>query len=258
MARSPTRSTETSSLGLPKTDKVLSPTRLRRDRPTRLLLCPFRICIPIPPLLTLLLLDFFKPVSWIIHPVVVDGGEDTDHGPGDLVEVLEGQVTFRQLPLDEDVIDDPLDQPQDSGRGGFGERPGWRRFLNFLFFGFFVVKRLLPPRLLRRRLELAAEFPPKGNSLNFPQDFPYNRPCTAQGIIDPLIEAVIDTDPRAFGYRSTIWTAPLLVSYLDKQHHLAVSCQSVRLAIARVEMRWKRPRHHLALRPATWQQAKGG
>ena len=84
------------------------------------------------------------------------------------------------------------------------------------------------------------------------------RPCTAQGIIDPLIEAVIDTDPRAFGYRSTIWTAPLLVSYLDKQHHLAVSCQSVRLAIARVEMRWKRPRHHLALRPATWQQAKGG
>src|SRR3990172_9478083 len=81
MARSPTRSTETSSLGLPKTDKVLSPTRLRRDRPTRLLLCPFRICIPIPPLLTLLLLHLFKPVSWIIHPVVVDGGEDADHGP---------------------------------------------------------------------------------------------------------------------------------------------------------------------------------
>src|SRR3972149_3272641 len=46
---------------------------------------------------------------------------------------------------------------------------------------FFVVKRDLRPRLLRRRLELAAEFAPKGNSLNFPQDFPYNRPCTAQG-----------------------------------------------------------------------------
>jgi transposase len=84
------------------------------------------------------------------------------------------------------------------------------------------------------------------------------RPCTAQGIIDPLIEAVIDTDPRAFGYRSTIWTAPLLVRYLDEHHHVVVSCQSVRSAIARLKMRWKRPRHHLALRPATWQQAKGG
>jgi len=84
------------------------------------------------------------------------------------------------------------------------------------------------------------------------------RPCTAQGIIDPLIEAVIDIDPHERGYRSTVWTAPLLVGYLAEQHQLAVSCQSVRLAIARLKMRWKRPRHQLALRPATWQQAKGG
>ena len=84
------------------------------------------------------------------------------------------------------------------------------------------------------------------------------RPCTAQGIIDPWIEAVIDIDPHEFGCRSTVWTAPLLVSYLADQHHLGVSCQSVRLAIARLKLRWKRPRHQLALRPATWQQAKGG
>lgn len=84
------------------------------------------------------------------------------------------------------------------------------------------------------------------------------RPCTAQGLIDPLIEGVIDRDPHEFGYRSTVWTAPLLVGYLADHHQLAVSCQSVRLAIARLKMRWKRPRHQLALRPATWQQAKGG
>jgi transposase len=84
------------------------------------------------------------------------------------------------------------------------------------------------------------------------------RPCTVQGIIDPLIEAVIDRYPHEFGYRSTVWTAPLLVGYLAEHHHLAASCQSVRLAIARLKMRWKRPRHQLALRPATWQQAKGG
>lgn len=84
------------------------------------------------------------------------------------------------------------------------------------------------------------------------------RPKTALGIIDPLIEAVIDSDPREQGYRATVWTAPLLMSYLANVHHLSVSCQSVRLAIARLRFRWKRPRHTLALRSATWRQAKGG
>ncbi len=84
------------------------------------------------------------------------------------------------------------------------------------------------------------------------------RPCTVAGVIDPLIEGVIETDPREVGYRSTVWTAPLLVTYLWEQHSLSVSCQSVRLAIARLRIRWKRPRHQLALRPDTWRQAKGG
>jgi transposase len=84
------------------------------------------------------------------------------------------------------------------------------------------------------------------------------RPRTAQGIIDPLIVEVIEGDPRAFGYRSTVWTAPLLAQYLWEHHHIAVSRPSVSLAIARLGLRWKRPRHDLARRPATWRQAKGG
>jgi transposase len=84
------------------------------------------------------------------------------------------------------------------------------------------------------------------------------RPGTAQDIIDPLIEAVIDLDPHDFGYRSTVWTAPLLMRYLADTYKIAVSCQSVRLALARVRIRWKRPRHRLARRPDTWRQAKGG
>lgn len=84
------------------------------------------------------------------------------------------------------------------------------------------------------------------------------RPCTASGVIDPLIDAVIERDPREFDYRSTVWTAPLLVEYLRDEHKLVVSDDSVRLAIARLRVRWKRPRHHLALRPQTWRQAKGG
>lgn len=76
------------------------------------------------------------------------------------------------------------------------------------------------------------------------------RPCTARGIIDPLIDAVIDSDPRDYGYHSTVWTASLLVIYLRDEHHLIVSDDSVRDCIARLHIRWKRPRHRLAPAPA--------
>jgi transposase len=84
------------------------------------------------------------------------------------------------------------------------------------------------------------------------------RPPTALGIIDPLIEAVIDCDPRKLGYRSTGWTNRLLRRYLREVHHLAVSRRSVSRALARLLIRWKRPRHQLVLRPDTWRQSKGG
>src|SRR5215211_1730568 len=40
------------------------------------------------------------------------------------------------------------------------------------------------------------------------------RPRTARGVIESLIAEVIEADPREFGYRSTVWTASLLVNYL--------------------------------------------
>jgi transposase len=84
------------------------------------------------------------------------------------------------------------------------------------------------------------------------------RPPTVAGVIDQLIAAVIDQDPRQFGYRSTGWTNALLLRYLEDVHHLRVSRKSVSLALARLGIRWKRPRHQLALRPETWRQSKGG
>jgi transposase len=83
------------------------------------------------------------------------------------------------------------------------------------------------------------------------------RPCTAQGVIEPLLDQVIDDDPRDWGYQATGWTAPLLQRYLEDEHHITVSRQSVSAAIDRLEIRWKRPRHRLALRSPTWRQAKG-
>ena len=84
------------------------------------------------------------------------------------------------------------------------------------------------------------------------------RPRTALGILDPLIDAVIDDDPRHWGYGATTWTAPLLVEYLSTEHQLNISEPSVKLALQRLRLRWKRPRHTLALRPPTWRQSKGG
>jgi hypothetical protein len=49
-----------------------------------------------------------------------------------------------------------------------------------------------------------------------------------------------------------------LRQYLEDVHDLSVSRQSVSLALVRLRIRWKRPRHHLALRTPTWRQAKGG
>ncbi len=84
------------------------------------------------------------------------------------------------------------------------------------------------------------------------------RPPVLKGVIDPLIDEVIDHDPRLFGYNSTVWTAPLIAYYLQTEHGHIASVSSVRLALARVGLRWKRPRHRLALRSPTWRQAKGG
>jgi transposase len=84
------------------------------------------------------------------------------------------------------------------------------------------------------------------------------RPATALGVIDPLIEEVIDTDPRSLDYRSTIWTASLLQQYLTDHHQIEVSIKSISRALARLEIRWKRPRHNLARRGWFWRQAKGG
>ena len=84
------------------------------------------------------------------------------------------------------------------------------------------------------------------------------RPRVGGDGVDPWIAEVIDTDPRALGYHQTVWTAPLLVRYLRDHHQVEVSRKTVSRAIARLDLRWKRPRHQLARRPDTWRQSKGG
>ena len=84
------------------------------------------------------------------------------------------------------------------------------------------------------------------------------RPRAGDNGVDAPIAEVIDTDPRALGYHQTVWTAPLLVRHLRDHHQVEVSRKTVSRALRRLGIRWKRPRHQLALRPETWRQSKGG
>ena len=83
------------------------------------------------------------------------------------------------------------------------------------------------------------------------------RPPTVLGIIDPLIDVIIDTVPRRIGYNSTIWTASLLQHYLGTAWQRKVSTKSISRALIRLRIGWKRPRHRLVLRDPHWQQVKG-
>jgi transposase len=83
------------------------------------------------------------------------------------------------------------------------------------------------------------------------------RPRTARVIIDPLIDSIVDTDPREPGYRSTVWTAGLLRQHLSESHQLPVSQRSVSYALSPLDP-LEAPRHRLALRARYRRQAKGG
>ena len=84
------------------------------------------------------------------------------------------------------------------------------------------------------------------------------RPRRLKGTIEPLIDGVIDASPTDNGCQAATWTAPLLAAYLKKHHKIVASVPSIRQALVRLNIRWKRPRHTLALRPKYWRQAKGG
>src|SRR3954468_999151 len=105
------------------------------------------------------------------------------------------------------------------------------------------------------RFEGRAELDLRARLLDAPHR---GRPRAASGTVDELVAAVIDGDPREFGYHATVWTAPLLSRYLRDHHAIDVSDRTASRVIDRLGLRWKRPRHELALRPEMWRQSKGG
>ena len=84
------------------------------------------------------------------------------------------------------------------------------------------------------------------------------RPPSIAEVIDPLIKVAFAGDPRESGYQATVWTAELLQRHWEHAHGIKASVKSISAAIARRDLRGKRPRHELAARSEHWRQAKGG
>lgn len=69
---------------------------------------------------------------------------------------------------------------------------------------------------------------------------------------------MLKRDPLRWGYRSPVWTVPMLRAQVLRVAGEKVSLRTVRRALRTLRYRYKRPRFVLARRSRTWRQAKGG
>ena len=84
------------------------------------------------------------------------------------------------------------------------------------------------------------------------------RPATKGQTVETVLQQVWPQSPLKLGYRSPIWTAPLVRQHLHQKHQLTVSTRTIRRALRRLGYRFKRPKQVYARRSPTWRQAKGG
>ena len=84
------------------------------------------------------------------------------------------------------------------------------------------------------------------------------RPATVREQIVRVIQPLLQASPARYRYRSPVWTVPMLRRQVQRRLKRKISTRTVRRALHQIRYRFKRPRYVLALRSATWRQAKGG
>ena len=84
------------------------------------------------------------------------------------------------------------------------------------------------------------------------------RPATQRQRTQQIIQSLLKQPPSRFGYRSPIWTVPMLRHRVEKRLRRRISRDTVRRALHALRLRYKRPRLVLARRSPYWRQAKGG
>lgn len=84
------------------------------------------------------------------------------------------------------------------------------------------------------------------------------RPPRKMQMVLGVAQKVLADDPRAYGYRSPVWTVALLKREVKRQGAHEISTRTARRAFHLIRYRYKRPRRILAHQSPTWRQAKGG
>jgi len=84
------------------------------------------------------------------------------------------------------------------------------------------------------------------------------RPAHRRQQTQHLVQGLLKQAPTHYGYRSPIWTVPMLRHQVEQCLQCTVSADTVRRALHQLRYRYKRPRLVLARRTPQWRQAKGG
>ena len=84
------------------------------------------------------------------------------------------------------------------------------------------------------------------------------RPATKRQRTQEVLRTLLKLPPSHFGYRSPVWTVPLLRRQVEKRLRQPISTDTVRRALHQMRYRYKRPRLVLAQRSPHWHQVKGG
>lgn len=83
------------------------------------------------------------------------------------------------------------------------------------------------------------------------------RPLVAHGITAARIKREFSRDPLRLGYKTTVWTVPLLTAHLSRRYNCRLSPDTLRRRLRQMGLRWKRPRYVYAEKEPHLPQKKG-
>ncbi|HXG64846.1 MAG TPA: winged helix-turn-helix domain-containing protein [Blastocatellia bacterium] len=83
------------------------------------------------------------------------------------------------------------------------------------------------------------------------------RPAVAAAITPARIHRQLRRDPLKLGYKTTVWTVPLLATHLNRLYNCHITARTLRRRMKAAGLRWKRPRYVYATTDPNRAQKKG-
>lgn len=83
------------------------------------------------------------------------------------------------------------------------------------------------------------------------------RPVVAPHVTEARILSALERAPLRLGYRTNVWTVPLLTEYLNERYRCSISPRTLRRRMRQVGLRCKRPRYVYSEKEPHLAQKKG-